>query len=74
MNFHTLEEFMDLWNLPNIGQDFNGPFQPKVVGLHEHLLCRFIEPGSEERSGRSNKVLYWGNRGYQFESLIQNEQ
>jgi len=58
MNFHTLEESVDLWYLPNIGQDLNGPLQPKFVGLDEHLLCCLVEPVSEERRGRSHKVLY----------------
>ena len=63
MNFHTLEKSVDLWNLPNIGQDLNGPLQPKVVGLDEHLLSRLVELVSEEGGGRSNKALYWGEPG-----------
>jgi len=63
MNFHALEKSVDLWNFPNIRQDLNGPIQPKVVGLDEHLLSRLVEPVSEERSGCSNQVLYWREPG-----------
>jgi len=48
MDLHTLEKSVNLWDFPNIGQDLNGPIQPKVVGLDEHLLCCLVEPVPEE--------------------------
>ena len=57
MDFHTSEKPVDLWHLPNIGQDLNGPLQPEVVGLDVHL-CRFVEPVPEEGRGCSHEVLY----------------
>ena len=63
MDFHTLEKSVNLWNLPNIGQNLNGPIQPKVVGLDVHLLSCLVEPVSEESHDRSDKVLYWREPG-----------
>jgi len=58
MYFHTPEESLNLWHLPNVGQNLNRPLQPKVIGLHIHLLCRLVEPGSEKGRGCGHKVLY----------------
>ena len=73
MDFHTLEEFVDLWQFPNIRQNLNGPLQPKVVGLDVHLRCILVEPGSKEGPSCGHEVLHWWEPGYQLESLIQNK-
>ena len=57
MDFYTPEESMDLWHLPNVGEDFGGPLQPKVIGLDIHLFCLLVEPSTEEGRGCGHKVL-----------------
>ena len=63
MNFHTPEESVDLWHSPNIGEDLNGPLQPKVVGLDVYLLRRLVKPGSEEGCSCGHKILYCWESG-----------
>lgn len=61
--FPTPEESVDLWHLPNIGEDLDGPLQPKVVGLDVCLLCRLVELSAEEGRGCGPEISFCWNSG-----------
>ena len=43
---------------PNVKEDPDGPLRPKVIGLDTHLLCRLVEPSTEEKRDHGHEVLY----------------
>ena len=58
MEFHSLEKTLNLLHLPNIGENLDGPLQPKVVRLDIQLFCRLVEEGPEEGNCCSDEALY----------------
>jgi hypothetical protein len=57
MEFNNSKESLDIWHLPNIREDLNGPIQPEVVRLDTQFLYCFVEQSPEEESGRGDEVL-----------------
>jgi len=47
-----------LWHLQNVKEDPEGPLRPRVIGLDTHLLCRLVEPSTEEKRDHGREVLY----------------
>ena len=54
MKFHSFKETLNLWHLPNVREDLDGPLQPEVVALDIQFFCRLVEKGSEEGGGCSD--------------------
>lgn len=58
MEFDGSEETLNIWYLPNFGEDLDGPLQPKVLSLDIQLLISIVGTDLKEGGGCSDEVLY----------------